>query len=62
MANIAECPTCGWQTRELSADEVDLVNEGRLRCSGECQAHAAVNVPSSFPPKLRMITPVEKEK
>lgn len=51
---IAVCPKCGWETRELSSDEVEMVEEGRLRCSGECQAHAAVNVPSSFPPKLIM--------
>lgn len=50
----ALCPKCGWETRELSDDEVQLVQEGRLRCSGKCQEASVPNQPQSFPPKLRM--------
>lgn len=53
---IGKCPTCGWETRPLSDEEAEDVTAGRLRCSGECQAHAAANVPSSFPPKLELAT------
>ena len=51
---MAVCPKCGWETRELSDDEVQMVKEGRLRCSGKCQESAVPNNPGTFPPKLRM--------
>jgi hypothetical protein len=51
---IAVCPKCGWETRELSDDEVDLVHQGRLRCSGKCQEASVPNNPTSFPPRLKM--------
>jgi hypothetical protein len=51
---IAVCPKCGWETRELTDDEVDLVRQGRLRCSGKCQDASVANNPTSFPPRLKM--------
>lgn len=50
----AKCPKCGWETRELSDDESELVTQGRLRCSGKCQEGASPNNPGSFPPKLKL--------
>ena len=50
----AVCPKCGWETRELIDEEVELVHQGRLRCSGKCQEGAVPGNPLSFPPKLRM--------
>ena len=51
----AECPKCGWQTRELNDEEVELVRDGRLRCSGKCQESAVPGAPMSFPPKLQLL-------
>jgi len=50
----AKCPKCGWETRELNDDEEDLVRQGRLRCSGECQNAATPNAPQTFPPRLKL--------
>jgi len=50
----AICPKCGWETRELIDEEVELVHQGRLRCSGKCQETAVPGNPLSFPPKLKM--------
>lgn len=50
----AHCPKCGWETRELSDDEVELVKDGRLRCGGKCNDASVPNQPSTFPPKLVM--------
>lgn len=33
---VAVCPKCGWKTRELEPQEVDEVNRGLYRCSGQC--------------------------
>lgn len=50
----AKCPRCGWTTRELGEDEVELVQQGRLRCSGKCQGSSIPNQPQTFPPKLKL--------
>lgn len=50
----AKCPKCGWETRDLSDDECDLVKDGRLRCSGDCQNAAVPNSPGTFPPRLKL--------
>lgn len=49
-----KCPKCGWETRELSDLEIDMIKDGRLRCSGKCQEGAVVNQPATFPPKLQL--------
>lgn len=56
----AVCPKCGWETRELGDDEIDMVKQGRYRCSGKCHDESIPNNPSTFPPRLRM--PDEEEK
>jgi hypothetical protein len=53
----AKCPKCGWITRELVQEEVEMVKEGRLRCSGDCQLGASAGLPLSFPPKLLLEDP-----
>jgi hypothetical protein len=50
----AKCPKCGWLTRELSDDEIEMVEQGRMRCSGDCQAASSPGVPSTFPPKIHL--------
>lgn len=49
-----KCPKCGWETRELSEDEVLEVKRGAYRCSGTCQDASVPNMPGTFPPKLQL--------
>jgi hypothetical protein len=56
----AKCPKCGWTTRDLEDDEVDMVKEGRYRCSGKCQEESVPNQMSSFPPRVRLMDEVKK--
>lgn len=60
----AKCPKCGWTTRELSEDEIELVQQGRFRCSGKCQEGSIPNQPQTFPPKLKLteLEPAEEPK
>lgn len=57
-----KCPKCGWETRDLEFEEVELCKSGRLRCSGQCQNAAVPNAPQTFPPRLRLENAPKEEK